>query len=201
MALGLFKHEDEAARAVDACIIANGIERELNFPSAAKRKSKGTASSSPSADSSRGKTSRFKYVSLDRRACGRSKKWCAKVQHGGKLFFREKFGDEEDAARAVDACIIANGLEKEKGLNFPLAAKRHSGGIASSSSSAGSYQKRKRTASIASEYSISGSDGDDDDESDSNDEEVVEESGDEDDEGGESDGRGGLRASGGGSRL
>ena len=186
MALGLFKHEDEAARAVDACIIANGIERELNFPSAAKRKSKGTASSSPSADSSRGKTSRFKYVSLDRK-CKASKKWRAKVQHGGKIFFRETFGDEEDAARAVDACIIANGLEKEKGLNFPLAAKRHSGGIASSSSSAGSYKKRKRTASIASEYSISGSDDDDDDESDSNDEEVVEESGEEDDEGGEGD--------------
>ena len=115
--LGIFVNEIDAAHAYDAYAIANGINRPRNFPSeddvvrAPPKQRKKAAN----------KSSKYRGVSWFKR----DKKWCAQIQVDGKKKHIGSYPDEITAARAYDAFVIAEKLNKL--LNFPgdVAAKGH----------------------------------------------------------------------------
>ena len=108
--VGRYDDETEAARAVDATIRAQSLDKPLNFPDdlstapdvyVPKKKKKRVGSS------------RFRGVSLNKR----NQKWKVSIKIAGKKKFIGSYDDETEAARAYDATVRAQSLDQP--LNFP----------------------------------------------------------------------------------
>jgi hypothetical protein len=111
--LGVFDDETAAARAFDAYVIANKINRDLNFPSAPGAAGHRTTK--------KGGTSRYRGVCWYKS----TKKWRARIGVDGKTKHLGSFVDEDDAGRAYDAAVRKHYPDaRPKGwrrFNFPSA--------------------------------------------------------------------------------
>ena len=111
--LGYYDDETAAARAFDAYVIANKINTDLNFPSAAGAAGHRTTK--------KGRTSRHRGVCWDKGG----KKWKARIYVDGKNKSLGCFVDEDDAGRAYDAYIRKHYPDEQpkgwKRFNFPSA--------------------------------------------------------------------------------
>jgi hypothetical protein len=111
--LGLYDDETAAAWAFDAYVIANKINRDLNFPSAPGAAGHMTTK--------KGRTSRHRGVCWDKRA----KKWVARIRVDGKSKSQGTFVDEDEAGRAYDAAVRKHYPHERpmgwKRFNFPSA--------------------------------------------------------------------------------
>ena len=105
--LGSFDDETAAAWAFDAYVIANKINTDLNFPSAPGAVGHRTTK--------KGRTSRYRGVWWNKIA----KKWKVAIWVDGKSKHLGTFVDEDDAAWAFDAYVIAKKIDRQ--LNFPCA--------------------------------------------------------------------------------
>ena len=138
--LGYFRNEVDAARAVDAYIVKRGPDRELNFPDehipaalgilAAASAARITtapgalAAASPALFAPTKRKSQAKHGNNSSKFIGvcwlkSVRRWRAQLYVDGKTKYVGTFVDETDAARAVDAFIVENSIEKA--LNFPSA--------------------------------------------------------------------------------
>jgi hypothetical protein len=88
--IGYYDDETAAARAFDAYVIANKINANLNFPSAAGATGHRTTK--------KGRTSSYRGVYWDKWA----KKWVARITVDGKKKRLGSFVDEDDAGRACN---------------------------------------------------------------------------------------------------
>ena len=111
--IGLYDDETAAARAYDAYVIPNNIDKNLNFPDAPA-----AAGHRPT---KQGGTSKYRGVSWNKN----KNKWVAKIRVGGKRKSLGSFADEDDAGRAYDAAIRKyypdEKPHKWKGYNFTAA--------------------------------------------------------------------------------
>ena len=112
--VGLYDDETAAARAFDAYVLANKINKDLNFPSAPGAAGHRTTTK-------KGRTSRHRGVCWHKKG----KKWTAQIRIDGKLKHLGRFVDEVDAGRAYDAAIRKYFPDEQpmqrKRFNFPSA--------------------------------------------------------------------------------
>ena len=114
--LGEFDAEDAAARAIDAYVIENQIDRYLNFPDAPGAVNHETSNEVQ-------KTTQFHGLIWNRHG-QHWQAWAIRVGLPGKRKFINTFKSEEDAARAVDDAIAKCYRNKTRpfgwpGWNFP----------------------------------------------------------------------------------
>ena len=109
--IGLYADETAAARAFDAFVIPNNIDKNLNFPDAP-----GAAGHRPT---KHGGSSDHRGVSWNKKA----KKWKSRIYVNSKQKFLGSFADEDAAGRAYDAAIRkyfpGERPHMWKGFNFP----------------------------------------------------------------------------------
>ena len=107
--IGSYDDETEAARAYDATVRAQSLDKPLNFPD--------DLSTAPGVyvpkKKKRVASSRFRGVSWDKT----NQKWTATIKIDGKSKTIGSYDDETEAARAYDATVRAQSLDKP--LNFP----------------------------------------------------------------------------------
>ena len=127
ISLGSYLNETDAARAVDAFVIAKGLAKPLNLPEEASA----SASAVRAQDVRRAsQTSKFYGVHWARG----SRRFKAEVRADGKRVSLGTFDSERDAAHAVDDFIVANSLDRP--LNLP--------GSSSAAATGGLARARKR---------------------------------------------------------
>jgi len=106
--IGSYDDETEAARAYDATVRAQSLDKPLNFPD--------DLSTAPGVfvpKKKRVASSRFRGVCWDKT----HQKWRAEIYFDGKSKTIGSYVDETEAARAYDATVRAQSLGKP--LNFP----------------------------------------------------------------------------------
>ena len=106
--IGSYVDETEAARAYDATVRAQSLDKPLNFPDDLS-----TAPGVYVPKKKRVASSRFRGVSWDKT----KQKWKAQIYFDGKSKNIGSYDDETEAARAYDATVRAQSLDKP--LNFP----------------------------------------------------------------------------------
>ena len=106
--IGSYDDEAEAARAYDATVRAQSLDRPLNFPDDLS-----TAPGVYVPKKKRVATSRFRGVSWYKM----HQKWVASTRIDGKSKHIGFYDDETEAARAYDATVRAHSLDRP--LNFP----------------------------------------------------------------------------------
>ena len=106
--IGSYDDETESARAYDATVRAQSLDKPLNFPDDLS-----TAPGVYVPKKKRVATSRFRGVCWDKT----KQKWKAEINFDGKSKHIGSYDDETEAARAYDATVRAQSLDKP--LNFP----------------------------------------------------------------------------------
>ena len=99
--LGTFGRESDAARAYDAAVVERHLDLKLNFPLEVRSKGKRRAGRRPHATASRFTGVRWDNV---------TNAWCAHAVMRLAVTLIGHFEREDDAARAYNAFVVANGL-------------------------------------------------------------------------------------------
>jgi hypothetical protein len=149
--LGSFSDEIAAARTYDVFVIANKVNKPLNFPGDAAAKGHVVTLSTTSRvraarkkhKNAANKWSRFRGVSWHKAR----KQWQVRLSVGGKQKFISYSTDEVEAAHAYDAHAIANGIETPR--NFPNEAEDE---VVAEAERRRAAKKRKRSASKSSRF-------------------------------------------------